>query len=383
MTSRPSDRAPTPDDADPPGALRSPAPAPASLPTPVPAALPTLVPTPVPAARPTPAPATEASLLAREALEPEPDATPLAGGRGAGPESEAMPHAGGRAAGPESEAMLFTSRRTMVPESEAMPRGGRRTMAPESEAMPRGGRRTMAPESEAFSRRRLGRVSALDDGANELARRLASPSTSRQRRALAIFALAGAIGLVSVALPVGAGLLLGGFVGFSLQPVYERLTRRLRPGTAAFACAAGSGAAIAGTFAALAFLFVDRGAALVEHVPALLARGGPVSRFVERAARQSAVVRLRPGEIDEKLNERVAELASGVPTVAAQVAGAALNALLTVFFMTITTYFVLRRWDRLVRRAELLLPLHPRHTRALFVQLRDVGRHVLVGTVLT
>ncbi|MCU0687575.1 MAG: AI-2E family transporter [Polyangiaceae bacterium] len=276
------------------------------------------------------------------------------------------------------------ARRSVAPESEASPLGARRWIAPESEASPLFARRSLGPESEAsFSRRPLGRVSVLDDGANELARRLASPSTSRQRRALAIFALTGAVGLVSVALPVGAGLLLGGFVGFSLQPIYERLRRHLRPGTAAFTCAAGSGATIAGSLAGLAFLFVDRGAELVERIPGLLARGGPVSRFVERAARQTAVVRLRPGEIDEKLNERVTELASGVPTVAAQVAGAALNTLLTLFFMTITTYFILRRWDRLVRRAELLLPLHPRHTRALFVQLRDVGRHVLVGTVLT
>jgi predicted PurR-regulated permease PerM len=165
-----------------------------------------------------------------------------------------------------------------------------------------------------------------------------------------------------------------------VQPVYERLRRRYAPGTAAFACAAGTGLAIAGSLAALTYLLVERGAALVERLPVLLAHGGPVSRFVERMARQLAVVRLQPGEVDERLNERVTELASGVPSVAAQVAAAALNALLTLFFMTITTYFVLRRWDRLVRRAELL---HPRHTRALFVQLRDVGRHVLVGTVLT
>ncbi|HEU4406264.1 MAG TPA: AI-2E family transporter [Polyangiaceae bacterium] len=250
-------------------------------------------------------------------------------------------------------------------------------------AEPPGAERSAPPESEALSRRFLGRLSMLDDGTEELARRLALPSTAGQRRALAIFAFAGAIALVSVALPVGAGLLLGGFVGFSVQPVYERLRRRYAPGTAAFACAAGTGLAIAGSLAALAYLFVERGAALVERLPVLLARGGPVSRFVERVARQLAVVRLKPGEIDERLNERVTELASGVPSAAAQVAGAALNALLTLFFMTITTYFVLRRWDRLVRRAELLLPLHPRHTRALFVQLRDVGRHVLVGTVLT
>jgi predicted PurR-regulated permease PerM len=250
-------------------------------------------------------------------------------------------------------------------------------------ADPPGGGRGGPPPSEPFSHRSIGRLSMLDEGTEELARRLALPSTSRQRRALAIFALTGAVALVSVALPVGAGLLLGGFVGFSVQPVYERLRRRYRPNTAAFACAGGSGLAIAGTLAGLSYLFIDRGAAMVERLPALLARGGPVSRFVEHSARQLALVRLRPGEVDEKLNERVTELVSGVPSAVASLATAMLNALLTLFFMTITTYFVLRRWDRLVRHAELLLPLHPRHTRALFVQLKDVGRHVLVGTVLT
>ncbi len=48
-----------------------------------------------------------------------------------------------------------------------------------------------------------------------------------------------------------------------------------------------------------------------------------------------------------------------------------------------TTYFVLRHWTSLARRAEDMLPLHPRHTRALLDQLRLVGRTTLLGAVLT
>jgi len=44
---------------------------------------------------------------------------------------------------------------------------------------------------------------------------------------------------------------------------------------------------------------------------------------------------------------------------------------------------VLQNWTTLARRAEIMLPLRPRDTRALFDEFRRVGRTVLLGTVLT
>ena len=46
-------------------------------------------------------------------------------------------------------------------------------------------------------------------------------------------------------------------------------------------------------------------------------------------------------------------------------------------------YYVLRHWNEIVARAEIDLPLDPRHTRALFGQFRKVGGAVLRGTVVT
>jgi predicted PurR-regulated permease PerM len=51
--------------------------------------------------------------------------------------------------------------------------------------------------------------------------------------------------------------------------------------------------------------------------------------------------------------------------------------------MVLTMYFVLRHWPLLVRRAEELLPLHPRHSHALLEEFRSAGRTTLLGTVVT
>jgi predicted PurR-regulated permease PerM len=65
------------------------------------------------------------------------------------------------------------------------------------------------------------------------------------------------------------------------------------------------------------------------------------------------------------------------------VAGATFASLLSFMFVILSMYFVLQNWSSLTRRAEIMLPLNPRDTRALFNEFRRVGRSVLLGTVLT
>jgi predicted PurR-regulated permease PerM len=49
----------------------------------------------------------------------------------------------------------------------------------------------------------------------------------------------------------------------------------------------------------------------------------------------------------------------------------------------ITMYYVLLEWATIAVRLERILPLDPRHTRALVLEFRDVGRSAFVGTVAT
>ena len=68
---------------------------------------------------------------------------------------------------------------------------------------------------------------------------------------------------------------------------------------------------------------------------------------------------------------------------AASLASFVLDALLALFFMAITMFFVLRHWTALARRAEELIPLNPAHTRRLLRELRKLGRQVVIGNIGT
>ena len=49
----------------------------------------------------------------------------------------------------------------------------------------------------------------------------------------------------------------------------------------------------------------------------------------------------------------------------------------------LTMYYVLLEWPTIALRLERTLPLDPRHTRALMLEFRDVGRTALIGTLAT
>lgn len=208
-------------------------------------------------------------------------------------------------------------------------------------------------------------------------------STATQRRALGASALAGVVALIWIARPVGSGLLLGGLLAFSLQPLYERLRQRRGPVFAAAVCTLGSTGAIAVTAALLGYLFISRGLAAASVVPEALARGGPIRAFVDRAGAGLAPLGVSAGDVAERVRSAAGDLGSMAAGFAADVLGLTTHLLLTLFFMSITTHFVLRRWDQLIVQAEVILPLAPRHTRTVFAELREIGRHVFIGTFAT
>jgi predicted PurR-regulated permease PerM len=209
-------------------------------------------------------------------------------------------------------------------------------------------------------------------------------SKLKDRRPLGVLALGAAIALVRLALPVGVGLFLGVLLAFTLQPVYRRLrAHRLGAGPAALVCALGATAIITAGVAAMTTLFITRGVALVSALPGLLAPGGSLRTFAERSLAKLAALHVDTAALTTKLEEQAMSLGSRAANAAAGLAGATFGALLTLFFMTLATFFVLRRWNDVVERAEEILPFEPRHTRALLDQFQSVGRQVLRGTVVT
>lgn len=212
----------------------------------------------------------------------------------------------------------------------------------------------------------------------------AAPPKARQARALDVLALGALAALIRLASPVGVGLFLGALLGFTLQPIYERLrSRGWGGGTAAISCTLGAIAIVSTGAVSLAGLFVTRGVALLGSLPTLLAPGGALRNVADRLLRGAAPLHLDPNELSSRLEQEAMSLGTRAAEVAGTIAGTALSGLLTVFFMTLTAYEVLRHWTHLVRRLELTLPFEERHTHALLDQFRKVGREVLLGTVVT
>jgi predicted PurR-regulated permease PerM len=211
-----------------------------------------------------------------------------------------------------------------------------------------------------------------------------TPARTEERRAFGLLALVALAALVRLALPVGVGLFLGALLAFALEPIYTWLrTRNVTSGTAAVACALGATAAVSSTVLATTTLLITRGMALLFALRIQIAPGGAGRELAEHTMARMTALHINIADILQRLESEAVSLGSRAAGVAAEVAGLTFSGLLTVFFMTLASYFVLRYWDQLVVRSQRLLPFEHRHTLALLAQFRSVGRDVLLGTVVT
>jgi predicted PurR-regulated permease PerM len=211
-----------------------------------------------------------------------------------------------------------------------------------------------------------------------------TPARIRQRRALGVLALIALAFLVRLAVPVGIGLFLGALLAFTLEPLYARLLRRrVGPGAAATLCSLGATSCVAVTVFAIGALLLTSGLRLIGPLRALVSPGGSLRVLVEGAAARLAAFHVNVDDLNAKLENVVLALGSQIGGFAARVAGLTFSVMLTLFFMTLAAYFVLRHWTAIVQKAGKMLPLDERHTYALLDQFRTVGRQVLLGTVVT
>ena len=210
------------------------------------------------------------------------------------------------------------------------------------------------------------------------------PDSARERRALGLLAVAAIVAMVWVSHPVAIGIFLGTLNAFTMQPFYERIrANSKRSAYAAALSVAVSSAMITVALTGVSYLLVSRGRVLAVALIDSLSPGGKARAVVEQWAGRLAPMGIQTDDLLGKLRDAAAELTTRAAAIAATVASATFSALLALFFVMMTTHFVLRHWTALARRAEDMLPLHPRHTRALLDEFRVVGRTTLLGTVAT
>ncbi len=209
-------------------------------------------------------------------------------------------------------------------------------------------------------------------------------STNSQRRALGIFALTAVAVLIWLSLPVSSGLFLGTLLAFSLSGVYERLlARRMRPVLAAALLALGSALTTVGGLLAVTYFVIVRGVVAAGNLARGFAPEGGLRTVLTRLDEASKRLPFGPIDVTGHVRALASEAALKLTTAFGVVADATLEALLTLFFAILSTYFVLRHWGALLRRAERMLPLHPLHTRVVLDEFQKVGKEVFIGTMLT
>lgn len=213
-----------------------------------------------------------------------------------------------------------------------------------------------------------------------------APETRRGRRlSLAFVLLLSFLTVAWIASPLWIGIVLGTVGAFTAQPLYRRISRRIgkRRVIAATVVTAFAGLLMAFTAFLTVYILmpeITTFAGIVQKrltsdaLPDLI--GARAAHFVERfgISGSEAVARIR---------SQLLAASEYAGTAAGTILQATTTALLTLVIALMTMYYVLLEWTKIAIRLEAVLPLDPRHTRALMLEFRDVGRTSFIGAIAT
>ena len=166
-----------------------------------------------------------------------------------------------------------------------------------------------------------------------------------EHRALKLAALAAAIAIAWLVMPIGLGILLGMLLAFVMQPLYARLKPRLGAAWSALVVVSGATLALAAGCLGLAWLLVARGVSLARELIALLGPGGMGDALLGWLGRVTARVGVTPEELTQRVRAVAEQGAARVAGEAEVVAGALASLLLAGFFALLSMHFMLRRWE--------------------------------------
>jgi predicted PurR-regulated permease PerM len=197
-----------------------------------------------------------------------------------------------------------------------------------------------------------------------------------------------------IASPLWVGLMLGTVMAFTAQPLYRLILRKLGGDSkvggkgrhvylaAALVTALSTVVALvvgAASLYVLARELLVIGKLLQER----LANGTPLDALGPRALRLLARLHVNPARASAWLSALLEEAQGKAMAAGALVLQATTGSVLGLLIALITELYVLAEWPQLALRLEAVLPLDPRHTRALIIEFRDVSRSALIGTVAT
>lgn len=222
----------------------------------------------------------------------------------------------------------------------------------------------------------------------ELPRISLGPIDAETRRwhrvALTVLVVLSFLTVAWIASPLWVGIALGTMMAFTAQPFYRQISARIHSRAGSAVIVTGTTGLLSGAALATSIYVITN--ELIQVVAVLqskLARGSLAELIGERNARILDHLGLHRNEVMDRLKR---EIGAGVE-YASKAVGILLEttsgATLGLIIGLMTMYYVLLEWAHITVRLERVLPLDPRHTRALILEFRDVGRSSFVGTIAT
>lgn len=211
----------------------------------------------------------------------------------------------------------------------------------------------------------------------------AAPETARgRRRALGILLVLSALMVARIAAPLWVGIAFGTMAAFVVQPTYRRLVSRLkdRRSLAAVLMTVLTGV-VAAVGGALAIYFLTT--ELFSVIAKVQGEGATHWLVNDAVARLAGRMGISRAALDERVSSELGKLAGYAAQAAAVLLQTTTSAFLELVIGLLTMYYVLLEWPRIPVHIERVMPLDPRHTRALILEFRDVGRAAMIGTLAT
>lgn len=213
-----------------------------------------------------------------------------------------------------------------------------------------------------------------------------APGTVARRRkwALVVVVLLAMVLAAIVATPLWTSILVGIVLGATTRKPFLRLSgwlggKRERLASVLVTIVIGLSVAAVG-----AFCLVVLATELVKLVGELQARGNdPVVMLGPRGTRFLTQLGVEPAQLHTWLGKQLDAAAGFAATLVAVIAKTSSWFVLGLVVSLLTMYYTLLEGPSLVRRLERILPLDPRHTRALLHEAGVVGRSAFVGTIFT
>jgi predicted PurR-regulated permease PerM len=246
--------------------------------------------------------------------------------------------------------------------------------------------RTLQCPPQVRAQRSVRNLVALDSELPQISDNPVAPKTVQKRRtALGVLLLLSFLAVAVLAAPVWVGIVLGALMAFTAQPFYRTLSARLggRKRTAALATTLLTGSSCMALGSASAYVLTTELFGVLAVLQRRLESATLAGLIGDHAA--SFVVRLglNEAQIVRGIQVELGRATSYATQAAAVVLQTGVTTVVGLVIGCITMYYVLIEWPRFPVRLERVLPLDPRHTRALVLEFRDIGRSALIGTMAT